>query len=246
MKKSPAKPTITKHFSHPRAFTLMETVIAIGVLALLLTGFLAVFTPATLGIRRSLNTQVANRLTSTLEQELVTLRVGQEPVAAKTGFDKAFEWLRTSNEAATAIFVYQYRGDSASIRADGTPTPLNNVTGQPGSGYIVQSICRRANDPLLEEDLEAIDGPIFYVKATQLVYSGNEMVLGTVGTIANPKDTAQIALTADDYPDAVIAFAAEFHSSPTNSFTYLSGPNFATRFANSQKPVFIRNLAIRR
>ena len=50
----------------------METVIAIGVLAVLLTGFMIVFAPAAAGIRKSINVQEADRLASTLEQELVT------------------------------------------------------------------------------------------------------------------------------------------------------------------------------
>jgi type II secretory pathway pseudopilin PulG len=37
------------------AFTLTETVIAIGVLAVVLTGFIAVFTPAAQGIRRAIS-----------------------------------------------------------------------------------------------------------------------------------------------------------------------------------------------
>jgi len=52
-----------------RGFTLMETVIAIGVLAVLLTAFMAVFGPATRGVRRSINVQEADRLAATLEKE---------------------------------------------------------------------------------------------------------------------------------------------------------------------------------
>ena len=53
-----------------RGFTLMETVIAIGVVAVLLTTFLAVFGPASSSIRRVLSAQEAGRLTTTLEREL--------------------------------------------------------------------------------------------------------------------------------------------------------------------------------
>ncbi|MEN9974751.1 MAG: hypothetical protein RLZZ282_757, partial [Verrucomicrobiota bacterium] len=57
--------------SRHRAFTLIETVIAIGVLAVLLTGFMMVFAPAAAGIRSSLSLHEADRLSSTLEQEMV-------------------------------------------------------------------------------------------------------------------------------------------------------------------------------
>ncbi|MCP5533718.1 MAG: prepilin-type N-terminal cleavage/methylation domain-containing protein, partial [Akkermansiaceae bacterium] len=37
-----------------RGFTLLETVIAIGVLAVLLTGFILVFAPAAAGIKKAI------------------------------------------------------------------------------------------------------------------------------------------------------------------------------------------------
>lgn len=229
-------------------FTLMETVIAIGVLAVLLTGFIAVFTPAAQGIRRSISSQQADRLTSTLERELVTLRSGQNPAAATTGFEKGFTWIKESNVAANAIFVYQYRGDPSSIRADGTPTPMAIISGQPGEDYIVQSMARRVDDLEFANDLTAIEGAIFFVKPTQLVSQGDEMVLSTTpGQISYLEDGAQVvAADANAYKDAVIAFSAEFHSVPTKAISYLTGTAFATRFANAKKPIFTRNLAIRR
>lgn len=235
------------------AFTLMETVIAIGVLAVLLTGFIAVFTPAAQGIRRSISSQQADRLTSTLERELVTLRTGQEPTAATTGFEKGFAWLLEGNDATKAIFVYQYRGDPSDIRPDGTMEAKAGISGQPGTEYIVQSVARRADDDLLQLDLSALEGPIFFVKPTQLVFSGNEMILGTPGEIANPvplpvRDPAypEKPTIADDYADAVIAFSAEFHGVPTKSYSYLTGTDFQERFTTVKNPVFTRNLAIRR
>ena len=223
----------------------METVIAIGVLAVLLTGFIAVFTPAAQGIRRSISAQQADRLATTLERELVTLRSGQEDGSALTGFDKAFNWIKSANTASNAIFVYQYRGDPSDIRADGTPEPQDSVEGQPGVDYTIQSIARRANEPEFAEDLKAIEGAIFYVKPTQLIYNSNEMVLGSIGTIADPKDGTAVP-QASDYKDAVIAFSAEFYGVPSKSEKYLTGPEFATRFGKSTRPVFSRNLAVRR
>ena len=230
-----------------KAFTLMETVIAIGVLAVLLTGFIAVFTPAAQGIRRSISAQQADRLTTTLERELVTLRKDQEAATIKTGFDKAFDWIDKANNATDAIFVYQYRGDPSSIRADGTPTPQDKVAGQPGIGYTIQSIARRASEPEFADDLLAIEGAIFYVKPTQLIYSGNEMVLGTIGSIANKAgEIPPNPTNAAAYMDAVIAFSAEFFSVPSKSSSYLTGPDFGTRFNTATRPVFSRNLAVRR
>jgi len=242
-------------------FTLMETVIAIGVLAVLLTGFIAVFTPAAQGIRRSISSQQADRLTSTLETELVTLRTGQLTPAPATGFEKGFTWLKEGQTATKAIFVYQYRGNpAATLRADGTMPPVIGITGQPGKDYIIQSMARRVGEmdngkDSLEEDLKALEGAIFFVKPTQLVFSANEMVLnnddlqsGALKPIAhiNSSGVLEKVDTSALYNEAVIAFSAEFHGVPTKAYSYLTGTAFATRFATAKNPVFTRNLAIRR
>ncbi len=234
----------------------METVIAIGVLAVLLTGFIAVFTPAAQGIKRSINSQQADRLATTLERELVTLRSGQNNGTAATGFEKAFNWIKAAHSPSEAIFVYQYRGDPSKPRTDGTPTPVPSIDGQPGKGYTVQSVARRASETTeFQADLKAIVGAIFYVKPTQLIYKPDPddstktiLELGTIGTIENSKDKTP-ANAASDYTDAVIAFSAEFYSVPSKAESYLIGANkaqFEKRFNNAKRPVFSRNLAVRR
>lgn len=235
--------TRTHHL--PGAFTLTETVIAIGVLAVLLTGFIAVFTPAAQGIRRAISSEQADRLTTTLEMELVTLRTGQKPADVTTGFAKAFRWIQEGNTPNTAVFVYQYRGDPTKIRPDGTPDPMLTITGEPGKDYIVQSMARRLDDDELENDLKAIEGSVFFVKPTQLVYENGELVLSESPAAIKNADGSD-AGDAPTYKEAVIAFSAEFHSVPTKTMTYLSGPAFATRFNTANRPIFTRNLAVRR
>lgn len=239
-------PTIHK----PRlrsVFTLTETIIAIGVLTVLLTGFIAVFTPAAQGIRRSLSSEQAERLTTTLEMELTTLRKGQEAPDPTTGFDKAFNWIKGANTIANVIFVYQYRSDPATIRDDGTPAPKVAITGEPGKDYIVQSMARRRNDTKLEDDLKAIEGSVFFVKPTQLLFADGELKPGTPGKIMNADTPATEATAAAAYKEAVIAFSAEFHSVPNKSIAYLESTAFTTRFnSTTAKPIFTRNLAVRR
>lgn len=249
------KPTIhpilkIKSRSIRRGFTLMETVIAILVLAVLLTGFLAVFTPAAQGIRRSISTQQADRLNATLQKDMSTMREGEIIAGAVTGFDKAFIWIKEGNTADKVIFVYQYRGNkSLPPRADGTLQPMNRIEGKPGIDYITQTAARRLDDPAFLNDLDAIVGPLFYVIPTQLVYEANELVLGESGSIKNPD--ASVAAAPADYTDAVITFSAAFHITPSVSRAYLEG-KFEEKFtaaaaADSKiKPVFIRNLAVRR
>lgn len=240
------------------AFTLAETVIAIGVLAILLTGFIAVFTPAAQGIRRAITAAQADRLSSTLEMELVTSRVGQHtPPGPATGFDKAFKWLQESDTSATAIFVYQYRGDPRDLRADETPRPLYvgpvNVAfpgrkpniGEPGKDYIVQSMARRLDDIMLVDDLRAIEGAVFFVKPTQFHYGVGGMILGLPGEIKNTDGS--VAISATDYNESVLAFSAEFHTVPSKTIAYLRSTSFTAHFNNnSNRPTFTRNLAVRR
>lgn len=230
----------------PRGFTLLETVIAIGVLAVLLTGFLVVFTPAADGIRKSINTEHADRLASALEQELVNVRPGQTSTTITNGFSKAFEWIKNSNSATEAFLVYQYRGKISSFRNDGTPEPEPALADKlPGRDYIVVPMARRTTDAKLSADLTAIEGAVYVVKCTQLRYNGTSLIKGTPGTIADPKTGASIA-SAIDYPATTLSFIAEFHLTPIRSEPYFSGPTFTTDFANLRNPVFTRHLSIRR
>lgn len=229
-----------------RGFTLLETVIAIGVLAVLLSGFMVVFTPAAEGIRKSINVQEADRLVSAVEQQMSVLRKN-ETTNYKTGFDKAYEWIEKSNDANTSLLVYQYRAElSGTVRDDGTPAPVNSTKNKvPGKDYIVIPMLRRKDDAKLAADLAALDGPVFAVKCTQLVFDGGELKPGTPGKIKDPKGTANPS-SADDYPEAVIAFAAEFYLMPSRNPSYFSGGAFSSKFPKLKNPVFTRNIAVRR
>lgn len=229
-------------------FTLMETVIAIGVVAVLITGFVAVFAPAVDGIRRSISTEEANRLTSTMERELVTLRVGQGPVDATTGFEKAFHWVRESDRSDTALLIYQYRGSVNSRRDDDSPQPYNTSGGVAGTDFVTVSMARRSQDPLLAEDLQAMEGRVFVVRCTQLVNgTDGALIRGTLGTIVDPKNTGDIAADAAAYPEAVLTFAADFFLLPSRNPEYLQSNAFSEFFEDRmRRPMFTRNLAVRR
>ncbi|HEY1123257.1 MAG TPA: prepilin-type N-terminal cleavage/methylation domain-containing protein [Haloferula sp.] len=238
-------------FQNPRTgrgFTLMETVIAIGVLALLLTAFLAVFGPATTGLRRAISVQEADRLSAALERELVTLRPGGGGQSFTTGFDKAYDWIQSSPDKGSEIMLYQYRGDPSQLRSDGTMEPYTKNGGVAGKDFIVQPAVRQRSDDELLEDLKAIDGRIFAVKLTQLVFSSGQLTRGTAGEITDPTpDDGDSAggSGSDSYPEAVIAFAAEFFIVPNSSPEYVK-PDGKFSLANMTKPVFTRNLAVRR
>ena len=66
-----------------------------------------------------------------------------------------------------------------------------------------------------------------------------------------PKDSGGNISKPDAYPDAVIAFEAEFHIMPGKSPDYfITGSSassiFKKKFDSVQNPVFTRNLAVRR
>lgn len=235
-----------------RAFSLIETVIAIGVLAVLLTGFMIVFAPAAAGIKKSISVQEADRLASTLEQELVTSR-GSDP---KPGFSKAFEWLKGSYTANNAVFVYQYRGSLTNPpRTDGTPEPVVDAASKrPGVDYAVISMVRRKSDALFVKDMEALEGGVYLAKCKQLVFNNGQLTAGTEGEIKNPKPNSTPPdpnykggpfTNPDDYPEAVIAFSVEFYSLPGKRQGYFDNA-FSTNFSKFKNPVFTRNLAVRR
>lgn len=226
----------------------METVIAIGVIAVLITGFIAVFAPAIDGIRRSISIEEANRLTSTLERELVTLREGQTPAGAATGFDKAFDWIKESNEVNEAMLIYQYRGAVGSNRDDDTPTPYTASGGVAGRDYVTVPMVRRKSDSKLTDDFAALEGRVYVVRCVQLISNTNgDLVRGTLGAIVNSGANGSPAQNAENYEDAVLTFAAEFFSLPSRDPQYLSGNGFSTFFnERMRRPMFTRNLAVRR
>lgn len=219
----------------------METMIALAVMTVLITGFLAVFGPATGSIRRSLSIEEANRLQSTLERELGAVRPGKEVTTYPTSFEKAFAWIMESHTSGKAVILYKYKGDPKSPRDDGTLKPFEGA-GEAGKDFLVQPMARRVDDLLLEEDMEASVGRAYFVTMTQLVENGGKLELGTVGQIQNPGGGA--VASAALYTDAVIAFEAGFHDLPTNSLTYIKAIDPAdSQFEN---PSFTRNIGVRR
>ena len=229
-------------------FTLMESVIAIGIVAVLLTTFLAVFGPATQGIRRALSAQEADRLAEALVVELQVLR--SEDQGYDSPFDKAFQWIEKSGEEDGAVFLYNYRGDPASIR-NGRMEPYELEGGEAGRDYILQAGIRRSGDLLLLEELKAVEGPVYSVNMLQLVFDDGKLITGEPGKIVDPHDGNKAASDPDEYPEAVIAFSAEFYVLKTNSVNYVENLKIEDDDADGRpdnlgRALFTRNLAVRR
>lgn len=228
-------------------FTLMETVIAIGVLAVLLTSFMAVFGPASAQLRKAISVQEADRLVASLDREMTTVRPGTESDYT-TGFDKGYQWLVDSSKSTKAILLYQYRGNPAKLRNDGSMEPYTQNGGTAGRDFVVQPIVRQRDDQALRDDIKALDGPIYTVKLTQLVFNGGKMEAGKPGeVVATDPDSAgsSSGSGSDGYPDATIAFEAEFYIVPNSSIEYVQ-PGGKFDPTKMTKPLFTNNMAIRR
>ncbi|MGE9268829.1 MAG: PulJ/GspJ family protein [Verrucomicrobiales bacterium] len=226
-------------------FTLMETMIALAVMTVLITGFLAVFGPAANSVRKALTIDEVNRMQATLERELSTLRPGGDDASYGTSFEKAMDWITNSGTGNTAIILYKYRGNPGSTRADGTLTPVNDATGEVGKDFVIQPMARQADDPLLSADLEAVDGRAFFVTMRQLVYAADgSMELGPEDKIVDPNNTGSDHTgNSATYPEAVIAFQGSFYILPTVSIDFIQN-NFNPD--NFEKAAFVRNMAVRR
>ena len=221
----------------------MESVIAIGIVAILLTTFLAVFGPATQGIRKAISSQEADRLASALEREMQILRPNTDD-DYDTAFDKAFFWIKESPQDGKEVFLYNYKGNPGEMRSDGTMEPYLESTGEPGNDFILQPAARRMDDKELEDDLEAIVGPLYYVKATQLVFEDGKLSLGEAEKIVDPHSGTE-ANDPDNYSEAVIAFSAQIYLMRSNSFQYAEtfDPKDSDKLG---QPLFSRNLGVRR
>ena len=79
-----------KNISSRKGFSLVEVVIAIGIVAMLLTTFMAVFGPAQKNINKALGSADANRLVHTLENEMAILRPGEEAAYNSSSFEILF------------------------------------------------------------------------------------------------------------------------------------------------------------
>mgnify|MGYP002943906827 FL=1 len=103
--------------SRSKGFTLTEVVLAIGVVAVLIVVFMAMFIPARRTVQSALTIREADRIVHALTAELGELRNSERaaPNARKSSttryisaFDKAFYWMQFTSKPATTILVYNY------------------------------------------------------------------------------------------------------------------------------------------
>lgn len=234
-------------------FTLAESIIAIGILVVLITGFLAVFGPAAKSINDTLSAAEASRLQDTLTSELTTLRGRRENMDYDSdGFQKAFDWVVASQQPGRAVLVYNYRASPSVTRSDGTLEPYVGTSGIAGQDYILQPMARRSGDDELLKDLASVEGRLFMVKLVPMrkVADSWEPV-GDVrqssadsARILAPYDEKQTDFSSDPetYPEAILVLEASFYPLPTNSIAYVQKLDPASLSV----PAFSRNVVVSR
>ncbi len=245
-----------------KGFSLVEVVIAIGIVAVLLTTFMAVFGPAQKNINRALGVADANRLVTTLETEMAILRDGEENdyqdrASNASAFEKAFQWIKDSNETSQAIVVYQYQALPNTENSDGTlqaadTALIKNNQKFPGVDYITQTVARRldkVDQQVFDDELTpgVVQGKVYAVRLVQLVPDPNGgLVLGDEDKIQYMDEDGDLedALDSSKYEDAYITFQAEFFPLNNNLSSYVTGGSWD--FSKLGNPVATQNLAVRR
>lgn len=237
-----------------RAFSLTETVIAMGVIAVLVTAFVVTFGAAGDAIKRSIDMSELQKVSTALHAEMHTMRNDEaKKYSSGNPFNKAFDWLQKGDSERNAVVIYTYRGDLKQLRPDGTFKPLKTADVVPGQGSITCMGVRLASDPLLKEDLAARVDSIFVCRLRQLVWDeqkGNWVVSRSKGitspyggeTIASPDEFYSKDAKTKQPWGGEIAMQAEFWT-----VTSVNDQTLKHLFGNkSPKPIFVTNMAVRR
>ena len=249
--------TTTQH-KRSKGFSLIEVIIAMGIISLLLSGFLGLFGTAQKSIQRSLSIKESNQIKEALETEMAVLRPKEAGAGGDyaNSFHKAFEMIKTSDTSSSAILIYQYKAKPEDDNKDGILPPFTEKNGIPGKDYSTQVAVRKLGAKIdgagvltvIKEELNpsAVVGAIYAVRMTQLVKSADgSLIVGTAGSIKNPIGSTQLTANSHtEFTDAVILFQAEFFRLPTNAYGYID--NSGWTFEKLGNPVSVINMAVRR
>ena len=249
-----------KCFNKKPGFTLVEVAIAMGMVAVMISSFMVVFGPALQGIDKSLSAKEADRLTNALELELNVVRPGE---GFSSALVKTYWWIRMCH-GANAVLVYQYRGDPANVRADGSLEPYYNAGNKynpddpdtPGQDYVIQTSVRRRLDAFHSTKIQAelypgnLEGKLYYVKLLQVRPDADGKMVTPwnpwhVYTMQNPQ-----TMTGwdGDYNEPVLAVQARFYEVKPALWSYVNDTFdpwiYHTDTTAFGKPVVTKNMAI--
>jgi len=162
-----------------RGFTIMTTLLAIGVIAVLMSIFMLVFVPARDLVRASLAKGDIDRVSAILRSEMTTLRKNEHANKSATtssskqyisGFDKAFYWFLRSKKPGTSIVVFSYRADlSKTPRIDGSYPPVDAAKNVPASHSELVTMACPMDEKMHAKAIRNAVGAVFVVKMTQCI-----------------------------------------------------------------------------
>lgn len=230
-------------------FTLVETAIAMGMVAIMISAFMVAFGPALKGIKKSISAKEASRMADALEHELSVVRAGE---TYATAFDKGFWWImQSASDNNNPVLIYQYRGNPASVRTDGTLNPYTGSGTIPGVDYVIQTSVRRLNDTFHQSKIQAelaprvLVGKVYYVKMTQLRYDANGDMVDTTSpnNITTLHPAHDNTATPSAYTDPVLPFRAKIYALPNVLFSWIDG-TFSV--GSPGTPVLTKNMAVSR
>ena len=189
-------------------FTLMETLLAMALVATLVSIFLVVFVPARGMVQKSLAQQDADRLVGVLKAEMKTVRNNERSFTKASsekytnGFDKGFYWLRKTKEPDSAIVIFSYREDlSKKPSEDGTRPPIAASKSVPGETSNLVTIACPIDDKLHRKHIRDAVGPVYVVSMTHLEFRNGEWKAankpGTIATAGSPEEYLQKCSTLE-------------------------------------------------
>ena len=158
-----------------------ETLLALALVATLVSIFLVVFVPARGMVQKSLAQQDAERLIGVLRTEMRTIRNDERTTGKssesqyRTTFDKGFYWLKKTDSPKTAIVIFSYREDlSKNPEPDGTRPPIPARESVPGETSNLVTIACPVDDKVHAAHIKDAVGPVYVVRMTQLEFKGGE------------------------------------------------------------------------
>jgi len=253
-----------------KGFSVIEVVMAIGVVAILLTGILAVVTPAQSSINNKLEEQRLRKLATEVEQEFSVIRPHEsqsinhflKTIIAIDGSDSGVD------NIGSAYFVGEYNGDiqngldegSGRINALGITADSNL-----GEDYLVVPIAFKhtvdggtdfEQDIFTSSNGNQASGNLYMLRFVQLIKDGDDLVVSTeFGSVVDPENpeegTTYNLSNWEDYPQSWIGLRAEFYDMGTSdigsaSEKINSTPDFPFASGQAGRPDFTHDFIITR
>lgn len=236
-------------------FTLMETLLAIGLVSMLISIFLTILVPSRSLIQQALTKQESDRLVSVLRAEINTIRPHERSMDAQqsapgqynTPFDKGFYWVLSSFRPETSIVIFSYRADTSKpLNNDGTYPAIPANKAKPGKDSIITTIACPMNSPIHKKDIQYAVGPVFLVKLTQIeqLNAGEFKLATSPGVISNsgsPEKFYSQENTQWQWGGAIFCRADFYMMTPPNPARYKGRP-----WSRVGRPVFSANISFRR